>query len=72
MDNENLSIVQSLAKQITPSSQEITIQPFLTYATKSNLIEVPDPYYGGESGFDQVLDLLDDACDGFISHLNLL
>ena len=27
---------------------------------------VPDPYYGGASGFEKVLDLLEDACDGII------
>jgi protein-tyrosine phosphatase len=31
--------------------------------------EVPDPYYGGPSGFDQVLDLLESACDGWIERL---
>jgi len=28
--------------------------------------EVPDPYYGGEDGFEQVLDLVEQACDGLI------
>jgi len=28
---------------------------------------VPDPYYGGASGFEHVLDLLEDACDGLIA-----
>lgn len=28
--------------------------------------EVPDPYYGGESGFDYVIDLLTDACEGLL------
>ncbi|MEO1592686.1 MAG: low molecular weight protein-tyrosine-phosphatase [Cyanobacteria bacterium J06632_22] len=31
--------------------------------------EVPDPYYGGADGFDYVLDLLTDACDGFLDFL---
>jgi protein-tyrosine phosphatase len=31
--------------------------------------EVPDPYYGGPSGFDHVLDLLEKACDGWIERL---
>jgi protein-tyrosine phosphatase len=30
---------------------------------------VPDPYYGGPEGFDRVLDLIEDACDGLIDHL---
>lgn len=31
--------------------------------------EVPDPYYGGENGFDHVLDLLEAACDGWLERL---
>ena len=27
---------------------------------------VPDPYYGGPQGFDTVLDLLEDACEGLL------
>lgn len=30
---------------------------------------VPDPYYGGADGFEEVLDLCDAACRGFIAHL---
>jgi protein-tyrosine phosphatase len=33
------------------------------------LEEVPDPYYGGEEGFEQVLDLLEQACDGLLREL---
>ncbi|MDF2576880.1 MAG: wzb [Chlamydiales bacterium] len=32
--------------------------------------EVPDPYYGGDEGFDHVLDMLDSACDGLIKELS--
>lgn len=31
--------------------------------------EVPDPYYGPPGGFDRVLDLVEDACDGLAAHL---
>jgi protein-tyrosine phosphatase len=31
--------------------------------------EVPDPYYGGESGFDYVIDLLLDACEGLLEEI---
>ena len=31
--------------------------------------EVPDPYYGGPAGFEHVLDLLEDACDGLLRKL---
>lgn len=32
--------------------------------------KVPDPYYGGRNGFEIVLDLLIDACDGFLEKLS--
>jgi protein-tyrosine phosphatase len=31
--------------------------------------EVPDPYYGGPAGFEKVLDLLEDASEGLLSHI---
>lgn len=31
--------------------------------------DVPDPYYGGAAGFEDVLDLLEDSCDGFVVFL---
>jgi protein-tyrosine phosphatase len=31
--------------------------------------EVPDPYYGGEAGFDYVIDLLLDACEGLLDQI---
>jgi protein-tyrosine phosphatase len=33
------------------------------------LTEVPDPYYGGPAGFEHVLDLVEDACDGILERL---
>lgn len=30
---------------------------------------VPDPYYGGVQGFEHVLDLVEDACDGLLQHI---
>lgn len=32
-------------------------------------LEVPDPYYGGDGGFDAVLDLVERACRGLLEQL---
>jgi protein-tyrosine phosphatase len=40
-----------------------------SFCTQYSDQEVPDPYYGGAEGFNYVLDLLTDACDGLLSHL---
>ena len=68
MDKDNLDAVKSLTKdhKNTISSK---IKLMLSYSKNSQLDEVPDPYYGGQNGFDKVLDLLDDAMDGLIDSL---
>ena len=68
MDKDNLHAVKSLIqdKQDLVNSK---IKLILSYSKDSQLDEVPDPYYGGQNGFDNVLDLLDNAIDGLISSL---
>eukprot|EP00793_Prasinoderma_coloniale_P005303 PRCOL_00004711-RA len=41
-----------------------------TFCSKYNVGEVPDPYYGGAQGFETVLDLLDDAGEGLLAHID--
>ena len=68
MDKDNLHAVKSLIqdKQDLVNSK---IKLILSYSQDSQLDEVPDPYYGGQNGFDNVLDLLDNAIDGLIDSL---
>ena len=68
MDNDNLDAVKSLVKD-NKNLVNSKIKLILSYSRNSQLEEVPDPYYGGKSGFDKVLDLLDDAIDGLIDSL---
>jgi protein-tyrosine phosphatase len=39
------------------------------FCRQYDLKEVPDPYYGGEEGFDRVIDLLIDACGGLLEYV---
>ena len=68
MDKDNLNAVKSLIKDNNyPINSKIKL--ILSYSKKSQLDEVPDPYYGGQNGFENVLDLLDDAIDELIDSL---
>lgn len=42
---------------------------FLSFHSATRVREVPDPYYGGAKGFEQVLDLIEGASDGLLDHL---
>lgn len=64
MDKANLKNLQDQC----PREYQHKLALFLDYAEGSEL-EVPDPYYGGESGFSEVLDLIESASDGLINHL---
>ena len=69
MDDANLMAVQALAKE-AGSSATASIRPMLSYAERFSETEVPDPYYGGETGFEHVLDLLEDACSNLLDELS--
>ena len=68
MDNDNLDAVKSLIKDHN-NTVNSKVKLILSYSKNSQLEEVPDPYYGGQNGFDKVIDLLDDAMDGLIDSL---
>ena len=60
--------VSSMAKEFGPRSTA-NIRLMLSHARQADTLEVPDPYYGGEQGFEHVLDLLEDACEGLLDDL---
>ena len=62
MDHENYHNLVSMST----SDNQKKIQMFLHFAKNANLEEVPDPYYGGEKGFERVLDLVEDASEGLL------
>ncbi len=66
MDYENLSHLESMSAKATGSAK---IRLMCEYATRHGEREVPDPYYGGNSGFELVMDLLEDACGGLLREL---
>ena len=69
MDNDNLAAVESLAQEAGPNALA-TVKQMLSYASRFKETEVPDPYYGGEAGFEHVLDLLEDACSNLLDELS--
>ena len=66
MDADNLAAVQRLERR-TPGKARIS--PLIDHCRRLRSAEVPDPYYGGEDGFERVLDLLEDACAGLLEDL---
>lgn len=65
MDRTNLEDLHDLVAV----SQRERVRLFMTFAERWNVDEVPDPYYGGDSGFERVLDMVEDAAAGLLDHI---
>jgi len=65
MDRENL---RALERRSPPHARE-RLRLFLDFAPEAGIGEVPDPYYGGPNGFEDVLDLIEAASRGLIQHV---
>jgi protein-tyrosine phosphatase len=52
-----------------PAGAQGRVKHLMAFAPHTQRTEVPDPYYGGADGFEQVLDLVDAACEGLLVHV---
>jgi protein-tyrosine phosphatase len=65
MDRENLAVLRRRA----PEETRERVRLFLEFAPHGELQDVPDPYYGGPKGFEEVLDLVEAAARGLLNDL---
>jgi protein-tyrosine phosphatase len=66
MDQQNLRDLQVF----DPTGQfKAKVRLFCEFCTDHDDTEVPDPYYGGDAGFEKVLDLLEDGCRNLLNHI---
>lgn len=66
MDDENVKSLKNLARNETDLQK---IHKMTDFSKEWSYDEVPDPYYGGDEGFELVLDLLEDSCEGLLEKL---
>lgn len=68
MDDRNIDDL----KRKAPDLESVAKIHQMTEYSRNKLYDyIPDPYYGGASGFELVLDLLEDACDGLLETISL-
>lgn len=63
MDDENLKAVRRLDRE---GGFREKIRPLVGFCTSHDDPCVPDPYYGGQQGFEKVIELLEDGCRGIL------
>lgn len=65
MDNENFQNLEV----ICPSGLEDKLSLFLDFSKEYPETQVPDPYYGGDQGFEHVFDLVESASRGLLEDI---
>ena len=65
MDEQNLRELRRRA----PAARHDRIRLMMEFVPSSPVRAVPDPYYGGPQGFEQVLDLLEEASEGLLREM---
>ena len=69
MDRENLRGLLALAPDEAASEKVRLLREFDPTSAGAPDLDVPDPYYGGDRGFETVLDLVEAACRGLLDEL---
>jgi protein-tyrosine phosphatase len=69
MDRQNLADMRALAPHAAAEGKLHMFREFDPLAVESGELDVPDPYYGGEDGFEDVLDMIDRAAEGLIAEI---
>ncbi|MFA5328155.1 MAG: low molecular weight protein-tyrosine-phosphatase [Prolixibacteraceae bacterium] len=63
MDRQNVRDLNSMTRN---ENDRKKIYLMTDFCIDGGYDSVPDPYYGGDAGFELVLDILEDACDGLL------
>lgn len=66
MDEENLDTLRELQASAGGTAQVRRLREFEPRAAS---LDVPDPYYGGPRGFEEVHDIVERACAGLLAHI---
>ena len=64
MDDRNIQDLRDKAPDLATEKKIVRMTDF---CQKKVIDYVPDPYYGGAQGFENVLDILEDACEGLLA-----
>ena len=66
MDKQNYSDILNLDNN---NRFKEKVKMMTDFSTSYFQEDVPDPYYGGPNGFDVVIDILEESCNGFLDFL---
>lgn len=68
MDDQNIDGLKRMSMTL---EEDAKIYRITDFCRNIKATHVPDPYYGGDQGFENVINLLEDACEGLYIQLTV-
>lgn len=65
MDDHNWKHLHEMA----PVEERFKIHRLTEYCVSMKALNVPDPYYGGDAGFERAMSIIEDGCQGLLDDL---
>ena len=69
MDRENLDDLLAMRTGVDGEAEPALLRSFDPDAVAAGDLDVPDPYYGGDDGFETVLDVVERGCEGLLDEI---
>ena len=69
LDSTHLRALEEMRPGFSPDHDRAVLELMMRFAPQYGTNDVPDPYYGGKEGFQNVFDMIKSACEGLFNHI---
>jgi len=69
LDSTHLRALEEMRPGFSPDHDRAVLDLMMRFAPQYGTEDVPDPYYGGKDGFQNVFDMIKSACEGLLNHI---
>ncbi len=69
LDSSHLAALEEMRPAFSPDHDRAGLELMMRFAPRFGLKDVPDPYYGGNEGFQNVFGMIESACRGLLDHI---
>ncbi len=69
LDSTHLRALEEMRPGFSPDHDRAVLELMMRFAPQYGTDDVPDPYYGGQKGFQNVFDMIKSACEGLLNHI---
>lgn len=69
LDSTHLTALEEMRPGFSPEHNRAELKLMMRFAPQYGIKDVPDPYFGGKEGFQNVFDMIESACDGLLNYI---